>query len=87
MWTPPTDWVFAGSYSDLYSIYKIEKEDKIHYYLIFMYHSVLFLGGNEIGPRTNLETLATTFILIALAITNAALFGEMAVEVENSGKT
>ena len=78
--------MFAGAYSDLYTLYKIEQSDKWHYYLMFLYNSVLFLGGNEMGPRNDLELITSTVILIFMAIINAALFGDMAVEVENSGK-
>ena len=53
---------------------------------MFLYNSVLFLGGNEMGPRNDLELITSTVILIFMAIINAALFGDMAVEVENSGK-
>ena len=59
----------------------------MHYYLLFLYNSLLFLGGNEIGPRNDLEAVASTVILVGMAILNAAIFGDMAVEVENSGKT
>ena len=86
VWVPPTDWVFAGDYSNLYTIYKIKQVDNLHYYLMFLYNSVLFLGGNEMGPRNELELISSTLILILMAILNAALFGDMAVEVENSGK-
>lgn len=37
------------------------------------------LGGNEVGPRTLLELVFCTIILICLAIFNASLFGELAV--------
>jgi len=37
------------------------------------------LGGNEIGPRTYLELVTCTAILIVLAIFNASLFGELAI--------
>ena len=57
-----------------------------HRYAIFLYNSVLFLGGNEMGPRTSLELAASILILVMLSILNAGLFGEMAVEVEKRGR-
>ena len=57
-----------------------------HRYLIFLYHSVLFLGGNEMGPRTGFEILTSTLILVFMAVVNAALFSEMAIEVEKKGR-
>ena len=44
-----------------------------------MYTAILMLGGNEIGPRTYLELVTCTAILIVLAIFNASLFGELAI--------
>ena len=37
------------------------------------------------GPRTNVEILLCTLILVLMAIINATLFGEMAVLIESSG--
>jgi hypothetical protein len=39
------------------------------------------LGGNEIGPRTNFELGFVAYIMLAGAIINANIFGEMAVLV------
>ena len=55
-------------------------------YLVNLYNAVLFLGGNEMGPRTNLEICLCTIILVCMAIFNAWLFGDMAVLTEMSGR-
>jgi hypothetical protein len=39
------------------------------------------LGGNEMGPRTDFEIGFVVFIMLAGAIINANIFGEMAVLV------
>lgn len=55
-------------------------------YIVNYYNAVLFLGGNEMGPRTDIEIVFCTSILISMAIFNAALFGDMAVLTEMSGR-
>lgn len=47
-WIPPLDWVNAGNYSKIYRFYD---ETDFYKYLINLYNAVLFLGGNEMGPR------------------------------------
>lgn len=85
VWYPPLDWVYAGGYPKIYRLYNEDEVDVWHRYYIFLYHSVLFLGGNEMGPRTEIELAASVLILIFMSVLNAALMGEMAVEVEKSG--
>jgi len=50
--------------------------------MVCLYTAVLALGGNEMGPRTNVEILSIFIILIILAIYNATIFGEMTVLVQ-----
>ena len=57
-----------------------------HRYFIFLYNSVLFLGGNEMGPRTDLELGSSVLILVFMSILNAGLFGEMTLEVDIKGR-
>lgn len=54
--------------------------------MINLYNAVLFLGGNEMGPRDTLEIYVCVFILVFMAIFNAWLFGDMAVLAEMSGR-
>ena len=84
-WIPPLDFVYAAQYPNIYRVWTEDYSD-IYRYIVFYYNAVLFLGGNEMGPRTELELLACTFILIALAIFNASLFGDVAVYTEMAGR-
>ena len=83
LWIPPLDWVHAGQYPKIYRVYN--KEDS-YQYMVYLYNAVLFLGGNEMGPRTETEILICTIILVVMAIFNAWLFGDMAVLSEMSGR-
>lgn len=82
-WIPPLDFVYAGKYPQIYRVY--QKPDGYRY-LVNLYNAVLFLGGNEMGPRTDLEITLCTIILVVMAIFNAWLFGDMAVLSEMSGR-
>lgn len=82
-WIPPLDFVYAGIYPRIYRFYG---KDDVYKYLVCLYNAVLFLGGNEMGPRTNLEIALCTIILVCMAIFNAWLFGDMAVLTEMSGR-
>jgi len=83
LWIPALDWVHAGQYPVIYRIYT--KNDS-YQYLVSLYYAVLFVGGNEIGPRSNTELIVCTGILVFLAMYNATVFGDMAVLTEESGK-
>lgn len=90
LWIPPLDFVWAGKYdSKDYpkgTIYELYKRDDLNKYFIFLYNAVLFLGGNEMGPRSDLEILVSIILLIFMSIFNAWLFGDMAVQQEMSGR-
>lgn len=74
VWYPPTDWV---NYTDT----KLFDEDTRIFYqiLVSLYHGVLMLGSNEIGPVNVEEMGYCVFVLLFMSIVNAQLFGEMAV--------
>jgi hypothetical protein len=82
-WIPPLDFVYAGKYPKIYRLYD---EDPWYQYLVNLYNAVLFLGGNELGPRDDSEIVSATCILVIMAIFNAWLFGDMAVLTEMSGR-
>ena len=44
-----------------------------------MYHAVLMLGGNDVGPRGTFQLMFVFIVLILGAIINANIFGNMAV--------
>jgi hypothetical protein len=82
-WIITLDFVHAGRYPQIYHFYEKGAEYK---YLCALYTSLMFLGGNEMGPRTDFEMMMCSLILIVLAIFNAWLFGDMAVLSETSGR-
>ena len=82
-WIITLDFVYAGQYDTIYQFYD---KDMYYKYLCALYTSLMFLGGNEMGPRTNFEMIMCALILIVLAIFNAWLFGDMAVLSETSGR-
>lgn len=82
-WIITLDFVYAGMYPKIYHFYEKDGTYKI---LAALYTSLMFLGGNEMGPRTDLEMVLSSIILIVLAIFNAWLFGDMAVLSETSGR-
>ena len=78
--------MYGGKYPQIYRLYNKDEIDMWHRYFIFLYNSVLFLGGNEMGPRTDIELASSVLILVFMSILNAGLFGEMTVEVEKKGR-
>lgn len=55
-------------------------------FITCFYTGVLVLNGNEIGPRTQLEVIFVTFILLVSAIINAHIFGSLAVIIQELSK-
>ena len=50
-------------------------------YWMSLYHAVLMLTGNDIGPRGNFQLALTSVSVTMGAIINANIFGELAVLV------
>lgn len=46
------------------------------------YHAIMVFGLNEVAPSTTFETFIVILMMIASAIANAYIFGEMAVLVQ-----
>lgn len=78
IWVPPLDFIYYRT--EIYA----QKTSLKYWYAI--YNAVLLLGGNEMGPRTDLELLVINMLLILCAIINANIFGEMAVLVQSAGR-
>ena len=74
-WIPPLDYVFITT--DIYN------ESSFYKYVSSLYHAVLMLGGNDVGPRDAFQTTFVTFMLIMAAIINANIFGNMAVLIQS----
>ena len=72
-WMPPMDYVWVAT--DIY------EKDLWTQYLFSLYHSVLMLTGNDLGPRGNLQVLFIASAVTLGAIINAVLFGELAMIV------
>lgn len=70
-WIPPLDYVFITT--------EIYNKSAFHKYWSSLYHAVLMLGGNDIGPRGTLQLLFLAALLFAGAIINANIFGNIAV--------
>ena len=85
VWSPPLDflWVSRPTY---YRFYDSDQVNPLYQYLVSLYTAVLALGGNEMGPRTNLEICIMFIILIGLTMYNAQIFGEMTVLVSEVTK-
>tara|TARA_B110000285_G_scaffold169535_1_gene189698 strand:- start:641 stop:871 length:231 start_codon:yes stop_codon:yes gene_type:complete len=75
--------VHAGQYPTIYRVYTTNDS---YQYLVSLYYAVLFVGGNEMGPREDYEIIICTCILVFMAMYNATVFGDMAVLTEESGK-
>jgi hypothetical protein len=78
LWVPPLDFIYYKT--EIYS----QTTSMKYWYAI--YNAVLLLGGNEMGPRTDLELFFINMSLILCAIINANIFGEMAVLVQSQGR-
>lgn len=77
-WIPPLDYVWIQT--DIYD----ESQDE--QYLNSIYHAVLMLGGNDIGPRGSFQIAFVVIMLLAGAIINANIFGNMAVILQSLNK-
>ena len=71
-WYPPTEWL---NYPDNGWF----KGTAVQKYFKALYHSVLILGVNELGPVSILETVVILLMLFCSLFINANLFGELAV--------
>jgi hypothetical protein len=82
IWSPALDWIDFNTgnvpmetrlYTDLTTISQK--------YFISFYTSVIFVKGNEIGPRSSTEILLCSVILILDLIVAGNIFGRVAVLV------
>ena len=74
-WIPPLDYVYITT--NLY------EESNFYKYCSSMYHSVLMLGGNDLGPRGEFQYIFISLILVFGALINAILFGNMGVMLQS----
>lgn len=78
LWIPTYDYQFGRTH--------FYEDSLISQFITCFYTSVLIIGGNEIDPRTKLELLFASFILIVSAIINAHIFGSLAVIIQELNK-
>jgi len=76
-------WVSRPVYNRFYDE---DVSSPLYQYVVVLYCSVLALGGNEMGPRSNTEIVAMIGILVGLTMYNALIFGEMSVLVGEVSK-
>ena len=84
MWIPPLDFMYAGS-EGVYGFWHPETP-AMERYVTSLYCAVLSLGGNEMGPRSDVEIIIIYMFLVILTFYNANIFGEMTVLVQASSK-
>lgn len=73
-WYPPLDWI---NYKDS----KLFQEKVTYQYLISIYHSVLFLSSNEIGPVDEIELFGSLCILAISIFINTKIFSDLSLLV------
>ena len=83
-WIPPLDFIYAGM-PEVYSFWHPDTE-LTYRYATSLYCAVLALGGNEMGPRSDVEVIVIYLFLVILTFYNAGIFGEMTVLVQASSK-
>ena len=79
-WIPAVDFIYVESriFDEATSFGKK--------YFSMCYHAIMVFGLNEVAPRSLLETFIVILMMIASAIANAFIFGEMAVLVQEMDK-
>lgn len=73
-WAPPLDFIYV-SRNPYSRFYDLEEVTEWYQYMTVLYAAVLALGGNEMGPRTDVEIVYIFVVLISLVLYNAVIFG------------
>ena len=76
-WHAPRDWLEYKARS----VFR-EGTSKTEQYLVSLYHSVLMLGYNEMGPVNDIEILYCIWSMLLASLINAQIFSEMAVLIQ-----
>jgi hypothetical protein len=78
-WVPPKDLDYVTRLNnELWTrtdFYELEIAER---YVIVFYYSILSIVGNEISPRSPLQTFVSSLIIITGALVSAFIFGNMA---------
>ena len=75
---PPLDYVWVKT-----EFYEYPITNK---YFLSLYHSVLMLTGNDLGPRGDHEIILISAAIVIGAIINAHIFGELAVIISDMNR-
>jgi hypothetical protein len=78
-WIPPIDFIEAGN-SEIYRFYYPESDWQARY-ITCLYYALMAFGGNEMGPRTNIEIFMMYVILVFCVIAGSIFLGEITVAV------
>jgi len=82
LWASPSDWVYYSSGNTKYQLELYSDVTGVaERYWISFYTSVIFIKGNEIGPRPNIEIIICSFILLLDLIVAGNIFGSVTVLV------
>ena len=85
VWTPPLDFIYVQR-AEFYRFYDLEQVSQTYQFLCVLYLGALALGGNEMGPRTDLEIFTMFLILVSLILVNAYMLGQMTVLLAEASK-
>jgi hypothetical protein len=80
VWIPPFDFIEAGN-SEIYRFY-YEENDWVSRYITCLYNALMALGGNEMGPRTDIEIITMFFILEGCVIFESIFIGEFTFAID-----
>jgi hypothetical protein len=80
VWIPPFDFIEAGN-SEIYRFY-YEDTSWEQRYITCLYNALMALGGNEMGPRTDLEIITMFFILEGGVIFGSIFIGEFTFAID-----
>ena len=84
-WLPPVFWEYPVSAEYTEQVF-FTTGNHIQQYVVSVYYSVLMLKPNELGPRSNMETLICSIIIIIDLIVGANIYGSVAILVQMAGR-
>lgn len=88
IWGPPSDFVYGFPNNEKMRL-RMFNDELVTYsyqYWAAFYNSVIYIKGNEIGPRSLTETVVCSFILIFDLIVAGNIFGNVSVLVQMSNR-
>lgn len=88
IWNTPSDWKLYSVPTSIHRMqfYNDELTTPSMRYWMSFYTSVIMIKGNEIGPRSQIEIVVCSFILIFDLIVAGNIFGNVSVLVQMSNR-